>query len=290
MKKFLSLLIVLLFATSASALDNPWDKKLPFKNAIVDYTVSGSMDGEKSVYVKDYGRTIAEHSTISVKMFGMTQEQKEIILTTPDWVYTIDLTEDTGTKQTNPKKYMIQEFNNLSKAKQKKVLKNIETLGTPSMAGTNENLQKNAAKILGYQCDKASMAGTIVFMISGTDFPLDIKTNSMGVKFDQVATSINKKSAPSSKFELPANIHLEHNKQVDQMMQNQAKTMMKYLLEGRRMESSGTSNQMGGSSTGVPSPPSGLSNAGDSGDQNQMTPEMLEQMKQMMKTFGNQSE
>ena len=289
MKKLLSLLIVLLFATSAFALDNPWDIKLPFKNAIVDYTVSGSMKGDKTIYVKDYGSTTAEYSTTSMKMFGMTQQQKEIIITNPDWVYTIDLVENTGTKQTNPKKFMIQEFNNLSKAKQKKVLKNIEILGTPNMEGTNENLQKNAAKILGYQCDKASMTGTIVFMISGTDFPLEIKTNSMGVKFDQVATSIKKKSAFSSKFELPANIHLEHNKQVDQMMQNQAKTMMKYLLEGRRMESSGTSGQMGGN-TSIPSAPSGLSNTGDSSDQNQMTPEMLEQMKQMLKTFGNQSE
>ncbi len=289
MKKLLSLLIVLLFVTSASALDNPWDKKLPFKNAIVDYTVSGSMDGEKSIYVKDYGRTIAEHSTISVKMFGMTQEQKEMILTTPDWVYTIDLTENTGTRQTNPKKFIIQEFNNLSKSKQKKVLKNIEKLGTPSMEGTNEDLQKNAAKIMGYQCDKASMAGTIVFMISGTDFPLEIKINSMGVKFDQVATSIKKKSAPSSKFDLPANIHFEHNKQVDEMMQTQAKTMMEYLLEGRRMESSGTSGQMDGNA-GIQSPPSGLGNVGDPSDQNQMTPEMMEQMKQMLKTFGNQSE
>ncbi len=60
MKKFLSLLIVLLFATSAFALDNPWDTKLPFKNAIIDYKVSGTLNGEKTIYVKDYGRTTAE--------------------------------------------------------------------------------------------------------------------------------------------------------------------------------------------------------------------------------------
>ncbi|MBU8848198.1 MAG: hypothetical protein KOO64_01570 [Desulfobacterales bacterium] len=277
MKKVLSLLIVLLFATSAFALDNPWDKKLPFKSAIIDYKVSGTMNGEKTIYVKDYGRTTAEYSTTSMKMFGMTQQQKEIIITTPDWVHTIDLAENTGTRQVNPKKFMIQEFNNLSKSKQKKVLKNVETLGVPNMEGTNENLQKNAATILGYECDKVSMTGTIAFVVSGTDLPLEIKGDTMGVKFDQVATSIKEKSAPTSKFELPANIHFEHNEQADQMMQAQAKTMMEYLLEGRRMESSGASGQMGAGTN-------------DSNDANQMTPEMLEQMKQMMKTFGKQTD
>lgn len=270
MKKYLSLLIVLLFATSAFALDNPWDKKLPFKNAIINYKISGTMNGEKTIYIKNYGRTTAEYSNTSMKMFGMTQQQKEIIITTPDWEYTIDLVENTGTKQANPKKFMIQEFNNLPRTKQKKVLKNIETLGIPNMEGTNENLQKNAATILGYKCDKVSMVGTIAFMISGTDLPLEIKGNTMGVKFNQVATNIKKGSVPSSKFELPSNIRFEHDKQADQMMQAQVKTMMKYLLEGRRLESSGAGGQKGGSTK----------------DQNQMTPEMLEQMKQMMKRSG----
>ena len=107
-------------------------------------------------------------------------------------------------------------------------------------------------------------------MISGTDLPLEIKGNTMGVKFNQVATNIKKGSVPSSKFELPSNIRFEHDKQADQMMQAQVKTMMKYLLEGRRLESSGAGGQKGGSTK----------------DQNQMTPEMLEQMKQMMKRSG----
>jgi len=230
------------------------------------------MSGEKTIYVKDYGRTRAEYSNTSTQMFGMAQQQKEAIITTPDWEYTIDLVENTGTKQANPKKFMIQEFNNLSKTKQKKVLKNIKNLGVPTIEGTNENIQKNAAKILGYKCDKVSMVGTIAFMVSGTDLPLKIKGNMMGVKFDQVATNIKKGSVPSSKFELPSNIRFKHNKQADQAMQTQAETIIKYLLEGRRLESSGAAGQMGGNTN----------------NPNQMTPEMQEQMKQMMKVFKNQ--
>ncbi|MBW2193933.1 MAG: hypothetical protein JRF27_09135 [Deltaproteobacteria bacterium] len=55
-------------------------------------------------------------------------------------------------------------------------------------------------------------------------------------------------------------------------MQTQAETIIKYLLEGRRLESSGAAGQMGGNTN----------------NPNQMTPEMQEQMKQMMKVFKNQ--
>jgi len=274
MKKKLSLLLVLLFATSAFALDNPWDKKLPFKSAIINYKVSGTMSGEKTIYVKDYGKTTVEYSNTSMKMLSMTQQQKEIIITTPDWQYTIDLVENTGTKQANPKKFMRQEFNNLPKTKQKKVVKNAESLGISTIEGMNGKLQKNAAEILGYKCDKVNLLGTIVYTISGTGLPLKIEGNMMGMQFNQVAINIKKGSVPSSKFELPSNIRFEHNKQADQMMQAQAKTAIQNLLEGKRPESIGAGNQMGGTAN----------------DPNQLTPEMQEQMQQMMKIFNKQGD
>lgn len=275
MKRKLSLLIVLLFATSAFALENPWDTKLPFKNAIINYNLSGTMSGEKTTYIKDYGRTTAEYSNTSMKMFGMTQQQKEIIITTPDWVYTIDLMEKIGTKQANPKKFMIQEFNNLSKAEKKKVIKNSESLGVSTIEGMDGTLEKNAEKILGYMCDKVSMAGTDTYIFSGTDLPLKVKGETMGIKIDQTATSIKKESASSSKFELPSNIQLEHNEQADQMMQDRAKTIIQTILENKHSKSADTSPQMS-----APQPPANESN--------QMTPEMQEQMKQMMEILGKQ--
>lgn len=135
MKKIIFILIILIFATSAFALDNPWDTKLPFKNAIIDFKMSGSMNGNKTLYIKDYGQTRAEYSTATMKMFGMTQEQKEVIITTSDWVYTADLSENTGTKQSNIKKFLAQEFNNLSKSDQKKVADNAEKQGVSTFKG-----------------------------------------------------------------------------------------------------------------------------------------------------------
>lgn len=262
MKKLISLLLVLFFATPVFAVDNPWDTKLPFKNAVIDSKMSGTMNGEKTLYIKDYGKTRAEYSTASMKMFGMTQEQKEVIITTPDWVYTIDLSENRGTKQSNIKKFMIQEFNRLSKNDQKKASKNAEKQGISTLQGMGGTLQKNATKILGYTCDKVTMSGTTLYTISGTDLVLKMNESTMGMKMNQAATSVKKESGPSSKFELPPNINFEYDQQADQMLEDQAKTVIQNLLAGNNSgQMPNTSNSTQGYSQ--PAASSEKSDAGD---------------------------
>jgi len=220
MKKIILLLIILLSATTVFATDNPWDTKLPFKNAIIDSKISGTMNGDKTLYIKDYGRTRAEYTDTSMKIYGITQQQKEIIITTPDWVYTINLLENSGTKQANLKKFMSQEFNNLSKSEQKKVVQNAESRGIAAIKGMEGTLQKNATQILGYNCDKVTMTGTVLYTISGTDLALKMNGNLMGIKFSQSAINVKKESSPSSKFQPPSNIIFERDKQADQIMQD----------------------------------------------------------------------
>lgn len=242
MKKIISLLIILLFATSAFAVDNPWDTKLPFKSAIIESKISGTMNGVKTLYIKDYGRTRAEYSNTSMKMFGMTQQQKEIIITTPDWVYTINLLDKTGTKQANLKKYMALEFYDLSQSDQKTVVKNAESQGISTIEGMEGTIQKNATKILGYNCDKVTMKGTTLYAINGTDLALKINGDMMGIKINQIANSVKKESAPSAKFNLPSNIIFEHDRQADQMMQDQARTAIQNLLEGNSGQTQSAAN------------------------------------------------
>ena len=233
MKKFLSLCIVLLFATSAGAVENPWDVKLPFKSAMVEYELTGTMTGEKTIYVKDYGQTRAEHNNTTMKMFGMTQQQKEVIITTKDWEYTIDLMEKTGSKQANMNKYLTQEFNKLSKSDQEKVVKNVEKFGVATVDGMEGTVEKKAVKILGYTCDKVSMTGVVVYTITGTDLPLKTTGDIMGIKINQVASKVVKGNVHPSKFALPTNIEFEHDVQTDLLMAEQAKTIIQSLLEGR---------------------------------------------------------
>jgi hypothetical protein len=232
MKKSVALLLFLYFASSAWAVENPWDQKLPFKSAMVEFKISGTMAGDKTIYIKDYGRTRAEYNETTMKMFGMTQQQKEIIITTPDWEYTIDLVEMTGVKQANLNKYMTEEFDKLSTSDQKKVVENAEKMGIATVDGMEGSVEKKASKILGYTCDRVTMGGVVSYTITGTDLPLKISGDMMGVKISQVATNIKQGAVHASKFKLPANIDFQHDVQTDQMMQEQAKTVIQTLLTG----------------------------------------------------------
>ena len=75
----------MLTATTAVALESPWEKKLPFKSAVIEYTITGTQKGTKTIYVKDYGQTVAEYRNISMTVIGMTQKENTMDITTPDW-------------------------------------------------------------------------------------------------------------------------------------------------------------------------------------------------------------
>jgi hypothetical protein len=226
-------MIVLLFAGSAFALENPWERKLPFQSATVTYKVGGSMTGDKTLYVKDYGWTTAEYSNLTMKMFGMSQDQKEIIITTPEWVYSADMVEKTGTKQANIKKYLKEEFTKLSSGDQKKVVKNAEALGISTIEGMNGSLEENAATFMGYKCDKVILMGTTAYNISGSELPLKIQGETMGIKILQEATDLSTGKVSSSKFDLPQGIQFDHDPATDQMMKEQAQAAIQNLLEGK---------------------------------------------------------
>jgi len=234
------------------------------------------MSGTKTIYIKDYGRTSAEYSDTSMTMFGMKQLQKQVEITTPDWVYSVDLAHQQGSKQTNPMKYFISEFNQLSKSEQKKVAANTEKFGINSVKNLNGKVTKNATKILGYSCDKTDVMGTIVYVVSGTDLALKIESNMMGVKHNEIATRLDKKPGPAGKYVPPANIKLRHDPYVDEMMQQQAKNVMQNLLNDKPPASATGSGTMGNSpATKQPQ-----------NNPNQMSPEQQQQLQQMMKMFG----
>lgn len=234
MKKIFVILFVLALACSAHALDNPWNMKLPFKNAKIDYQLSGTMKGKKTLYIKDYGKTRAEYTETAMEIFGMRQEQKDLIITTPDWIYTINLLKKTGTRHVNMRKLMKQEFDKLSKKEKKKIL-----------TSNDGGIKKNAASILGYKCDQVKASGTTSYTISGTDVVMKITGNTMGIEFSQTAIALKKKKASSSLFKVPDGISVEHDEQTDNMMRQQAKEMIQALKEGKQPDAmSGTSSNV----------------------------------------------
>ncbi len=269
-KLFFCLIIFLLSSPVLAQEKNPWDRKLPFKEAIISYRITGTQVGNSTVYVKDHGKTSAIYRNATTTVMGFTNQEDTLNIITPDWIYDIDLNSKKGSKQTNPEKYFIEEYNNLSAAEQKKVAINVEKMGMGTVTGMDGQIIKNAVKILGYNCDKVTMMGVTVYSINDTNLPLKTETDMMGMKFSEVATKIAKGSVLAAKFAIPASVQVTHQPAAEEMAKSHAKMTIQNLLEGKQ-----PSDRMKQYNT-------------PSNQEQEMPSDMKEQMKKMMKLFGDQ--
>ena len=273
-KLFICLTILLISVPSMVQSSNVWEIKLPFKEATISYQITGTQTGSATTYIKDYGQTSAVYRDTTFTVMGFTNQEKSIVITTPDWVYDIDLSSKIGSKQVNPQKYFAAEFRNLSAAEQKQFTANAEKLGMSTVAGMDGEIEKNAAKILGYNCDKVTMMGVTVYSISNAGLMLKMETDMMGMIFAEVATKIDKGNVPASKFAVPAGIQVSHNAAADEMAQSHVKMTIQSILAGELPEDRMKQYD----------PPPGKQ---DKSDQ-EMPSDMKEQMEKMMKMFGGQ--
>ena len=239
MKKGLAavLLLVLLFIShGAMGAENPWGKKLPFEEAIISYTLSGMETGEEVLYIRKHGAETARYRTTMTSMLGMTMKNRSVEITTPDWIYSFDLREGTGTKSINPQKLMIEEYSTLSPAEKQEVQKNAEEMGVGLMGGMHGSLEKNAREILGYSCDKVTVLGSTVYSIHGTSIALLTESNIMGVTIMSAATKIEEGPVADSFFQYPENIVPQPDPDADQMARMMAEQSIAMLKDPESFE------------------------------------------------------
>lgn len=211
---------------------NPWDKKLPFKNLTVIYSVSGMETGEEVVYVRNYGKEVATYHTGTTTMMGMSVITKTVDFETPDYVYSYDLQSREGSKSINPKKYMIEEYNKLSKAEKKQVQKNAEKMGPAFSEGMSAKMESKALDILGFSCDKVEiMGGAVSYVIHGTEIPLKTEINMMGMQMSMVATKVNKGRIDGKMFAHPEGITAVTDAEDDSMAKTMALQVMTMLKD-----------------------------------------------------------
>lgn len=272
----LALVLVCFVCTAVSASEFPGMHKLPFKEGVVTYALDGMIKGDNVVYVKDSGGTVASYRTETTEMMGMVDTLNELTITTPEWIYTADLDDKSGSKQLNPKKYVIEKFNALSSADQKKFIKNSKTLGITFMGEMSGDVEKDAAKIKGYTCDKVLFYGLESYVLSNTDFPMGISGKIMGMEMKETVTSVKKMSVEPAKFNLPAGIEFEHDEMGDQIVRESVDLMFISVLSGKKPVSPEQESMAEATE--------GMGKALEAMQQMQNAdPQMLELQKQMMK-------
>lgn len=198
--------LCLLAVSHTLAADSPWELKLPFQNATITYDITGMETGSETLYIKKYGSYRALHHEGTTSMLGITSISRRMELTDPDYHYTFDLEEKTGTKVTNPKKIYQEQYNRLSPAEQKNVRHNAELLGISMVNDFQGETIAKATTILGYECDRTTIMGMTVHVIHKTDVPLHTEMNVLGIKVKIVATSVNTDPPPAEVFVAPAGI------------------------------------------------------------------------------------
>lgn len=254
----LFLLVSFALCATASAETNPWDTKLPFKEATIQYSITGSETGSETLYIRDYGKERSRHRKSTAEMMFMTTDTDQIEITSPDWIHTIDMKARTGTKVTNPVKFIIEEYNRLSSPEKDMVNKNAQEMGTSMMQGMQGSVQQNAENILGYSCDLVSVAGTTSYSIHGTDITLKSDAAMMGMNFSTVATQINEGSVPGNVFTPPPGIQITHDKEADDAAMAMAKSTIDTLkspdASQKMQEQAGDAINQGGSA-GQQAPP-----------------------------------
>jgi len=219
---------------TAAGAENPWERKLPFDNATISYTLSGSEKGTETLYIREYGKERATYHKSTNTVMGRTMEKDTVNIQTPDWMYTFDLTKKSGKKNVNPQKYMIEEYNKLSSAEKDQVMKNAQEMGL-SMGG---KIEKNAEKILGFDCDRATVMGTTVSSIHETGIPLKTDTNMMGISMKKEATEVKKGPVDAKYFQFPAGITPQADPEGDSVsrsMAQQTVTMLKDPDAGKKV-------------------------------------------------------
>lgn len=214
---FSLLLLVLAVPLLAGADENPWQKKLPFKEAVITYELSGLENGEEVLYIRDWGRQTARHRTTWTTVLGIRQVSRSLEIITPEWLYAFDLQEETGTKSINPQKLMLDEYQKLSAADRQKVAENAQKTATVFTGGMQESVEYNAKEILGYLCDRTSGMGTTVYTIHDTPISLYSESNIMGISLKSVAISVNKQSVDEQFFQFPEHIVPQPDPEADRM-------------------------------------------------------------------------
>lgn len=243
-KLFLLCFLVALMGLSAIVFADdtspPWEKKLPFKSAIIHYALSGMEEGEETLYIRDYGKERATyHETVST-MMGLTTKTSTIELETPDFIYSYDLQERGGVKTSNPQKYMIEEYARLSSAEKKKVRENAEKMGTAYAeakadgmggGGMAIKMQHNAAEMLGYRCDKVEVMGGVTYLLHDTDICLKSEMNMLGMKMEMVATSVQEVDVDDKFFQHPDGIIAEIDAEAETMVREMAGQVVAMLKD-----------------------------------------------------------
>lgn len=184
---------------SVKGSTSDFQKRFGIKSGVIEYVITGSQEGTKTLYFDSWGMRQAEYTRSVLSVGKFTKSMNIVNIIDGEFQYMINMDQNSGTKTRNP------------------ILKSIEQL--KDQKGFNEFgeqilLSKGANKIgteefLGKDCDVYEMKSTGTKLWVWEWLTLKSETKSGGIDINLTATRINEgTSVPSEKFKIPEKVIL----------------------------------------------------------------------------------
>lgn len=176
-----------------------FQKRYGIKSGVIEYIITGSQEGTKTLYFDSWGMRQAEYTRSVLSVGGFTKPLNLANIIDGEFQYMINIDQNSGTKTRNP------------------ILKSIEQL--KDQKGFNEFgeqmlLSMGANKIgsetfLGKYCDVYEMKSTGTKLWVWEWLTLKSETKSGGLQINLTATRINEGgTVPKEKFKIPEKVVL----------------------------------------------------------------------------------
>jgi len=173
-------------------------KRYGIKSAVIEYIITGSQEGTKTLYFDNWGMRQAEYTRSVLTVGGFSKPINIVNIIDGDYQYMINIDQNSGTKTRNP---ILRSMDEL------KGQKGFNEFGEQMLLSMGAN-KIGKEEFLGKDCDIYDMRNTGTRLWIWKWITLKSETNSRGLEINVTATRINEGAVPKDKFKIPDNVTL----------------------------------------------------------------------------------
>jgi hypothetical protein len=184
-------------STKGSSSD--FQKRYGIKSGVIEYLISGSQEGTKTLYFDSWGMRQAEYTRSVLSVGGFTKSLNLVNIIDGEFQYMINMDQNSGTKTRNPI---------LKAIEQLKDQKGFNEFGEQMLLSIGAN-KIGSESFLDKDCDLYEMKSTGTKLWVWEWITLKSETKSGGIDISLTATRINEGgSVPKEKFKIPEKVVL----------------------------------------------------------------------------------
>ena len=176
-----------------------FQKRYGIKSGVIEYIITGSQEGTKTLYFDSWGMRQAEYTRSVLSVGGFTKSLNIVNIIDGEFQYMINIDQNSGTKTRNPI---------LKSIEQLKGQKGFNEFGEQMLLSMGAN-KIGSESFLGKDCDVYEMKSTGTKLWVWEWLTLKSETKSGGIDINLTATRINEGgSVPKEKFKIPEKVVL----------------------------------------------------------------------------------